>query len=279
MGKSTLLNRLLGAKVAIVSPRPQTTRNRVLGVCHGDSYQMVFIDTPGIHRTRTPLHRSMVASAQAAFAEVDIIVMMIDMLRPEDPDTVLILKELKRSQKTALLVINKIDKGPHEILLPIIEDYSRRYPFVAVVPVSALTGKGIDGLLKELKARLRPGPVFFPPDMKTDQSDAFLMAEMIRERIYLFCRKELPYSSAVTVENIQEVPKKNLMRVSAVIHVESDSQKAILIGHQGQMIKQIGQSARREIEKRFGIHVFLELVVRVEKNWGKDPKALKRLGY
>ncbi|MFZ7112130.1 MAG: GTPase Era [Desulfatiglandales bacterium] len=279
VGKSTLLNRLLGAKVAIVSPRPQTTRNRILGVCHGDGYQMVFIDTPGIHRTRTPLHRSMVASAQAAFAEVDIIVMMIDMLRPDDPAAVLILKELKRANKTALLVINKIDKGPPEILLPIIADYSGRYPFVAVVPASALTGKGIGDLMEELKARLRPGPVFFPPDMKTDQSDAFLMAEMIRERIYLFCRKELPYSSAVTVENIQESQKNNLMKVSAVIHVESDSQKAIVIGHQGRMIKKIGQSARREIENRFGIHVFLDLVVRVEKNWGKDPKALKRLGY
>ena len=279
VGKSTLLNRLLGTKVAIVSPKPQTTRNRLLGVYHGEGFQMVFIDTPGIHRTRTHLHRSMVASARATFSEVDIIAVMIDMLHPDDADMVITLKELKKSRKTALLVINKIDRGSPEALLPIMDAYRQRFPFDAVVPVSALTGEGVQTLVDELKTRLAPGPVFFPPDMKTDQTESFLIAEIIREKIYLFSKRELPYSSAVTVEDIKEIPGKSLMRVSAKIHVESESQKAILIGRGGQMVKKIGQSARKEIEGLFGIHTFLDLVVRVEKRWSKDPKALKRLGY
>lgn len=279
VGKSTLLNRLLGTKVAIVSPKPQTTRNRVLGVYHGDGFQMVFIDTPGIHRTRTPLHRSMVASATAAFSEVDIIAVMIDMLHPEDTDTPIILNELKKSKKTALLIINKIDKGSPEALLPIMETYRQRFPFDAIVPISALTGDGVQRLIEALQARLSPGPVFFPSDMKTDQTESFLIAEIIREKIFLLSRREVPYSSAVTVEDLKEIPEKSLMRVSAKIHVESASQKAILIGRGGGMIKKIGQSARKEIEDLFGIHTFLDLVVRVEKNWSKDPKALKRLGY
>ena len=279
VGKSTLLNRILGTKVAIVSPKPQTTRNRLLGVYHGEGFQMVFIDTPGIHRTRTHLHRSMVASARATFSEVDIIAVMIDMLHPDDADMVITLKELKKSRKTALLVINKIDRGSPEALLPIMDAYRQRFPFDAVVPVSALTGEGVQTLVDELKTRLAPGPVFFPPDMKTDQTESFLIAEIIREKIYLFSKRELPYSSAVTVEDIKEIPGKSLMRVSAKIHVESESQKAILIGRGGQMVKKIGQSARKEIEGLFGIHTFLDLVVRVEKRWSKDPKALKRLGY
>ena len=279
VGKSTLLNRFLGTKVAIVSPKPQTTRNRILGVYHGEGCQMVFIDTPGIHRTRTPLHRSMVASAQAVFSEVDIIAVMIDVRYPEGAEMPIIFRELKKCGKTALLIINKIDKVSPEALLPIIESYSRRFPFDAVVPISALTGDGVQVLLRELKTRLSPGPAFFPSDMKTDQTESLLIAEIVREKIFLFSRKELPYSSAVTVQDVRETPGKNLMKVSARIHVESESQKAILIGRKGQMIKKIGQSARKEIERLFGVHTFLDLVVRVQKNWSKDPKALKKLGY
>lgn len=279
VGKSTLLNRILGTKVAIVSPKPQTTRNRVLGVYHGKSSQIIFIDTPGIHRTKTPLHRSMVASARASFAEVDIIVLMIDILRPDYSDMPLILGELKKSGKTTLLAINKIDRGVPETLLPVMDSYSKKFPFGAIIPISALTGDGVQDLLAELNARLHPGPVFFPPEMKTDQTESFLIAEIIREKIYMYVRKEVPYSCAVTVEHFGEVPGKNLLRVAAKIHVESDSQKAILIGAKGGMIRKIGQSARKEIEGIFGIHTFLDLAVRVEKNWSRDPRALRRLGY
>lgn len=279
VGKSTLLNRLLGTKVTIVSPKPQTTRNRILGVYHGDGYQMIFIDTPGIHRTRTALHKSMVDSAKAAFFEVDIVVVMIEMTHPDDSDIHLILKSLRETKKPSFLVINKIDKGPRERLLPIIDHYRKKHPFEAIIPISALKGDGIEDLLKSLKSYLKPGPVFFPKDMKTDQSEPFLVSEIIREKIYLLTRKELPYSSAVTVEEMEEFPERDLISISAKIHVESDSQKSILIGHKGRMIKRIGQSSRIELEKIFRTRIFLDLMVRVEKNWSKDAKALRRLGY
>ena len=279
VGKSTLLNRLLGTKVAIVSPKPQTTRNRILGICHGDGSQMVFIDTPGIHKTRTPLHKSMVASAQGAFHEVDIITMMMEVSRPEDPDIPLILRNLKEIEKPSLLIINKIDTGPKEALLPIIDSLSQLHDFDAVIPISALKGDGIGRLMEELRSRLKPGPAFFPEDMKTDQSDPFLVSEIIREKIYLHTRQELPYSSAVTVDRIEEIPDRNLISITARIHVESDSQKMILIGQKGRMIKAIGQSSRSELAKVFGTRIYLDLMVRVEKNWSRDAGALRRLGY
>jgi len=279
VGKSTLLNRLLGTKIAIVSPKPQTTRNRILGIYHGDGYQMVFMDTPGIHKTRTPLHKSMVASAQEAFYEVDIIMVMMEMSHPDDPDIQSILRNTRRTKKPSFLIINKIDTGPKENLLPLIESFTKLYPFDAIIPISALKGDGIESLLEELRSRLKPGPVFFPPHMKTDQSKSFLISEIIREKIYLNTRNELPYSSAVTVEQMEEVPEKDIMSISARIHVESDSQKAILIGHKGRMIKKIGQSSRIELEKMFGTRIYLDLMVRVEKNWSKDTRALRRLGY
>lgn len=279
VGKSTLLNRLLGTKIAIISPKPQTTRNRILGIYHGDGYQMVFMDTPGLHKARTPLHRSMIASAQAAFYEVDIIVMMIEMPHSDDPDISLVLKNLKKTNKPSLLVINKIDKGPKEMLLPIIDAYREQYPFVAIIPISALKGDGIERLLEELRSRLESGPAFFPPDTKTDQSESFLVSEIIREKIYLHTRQELPYSSAVTVEKMEDIPDRRLISISAWIHVESESQKAIFIGKKGSMIKRIGQSSRLELEKIFGTHIFLDLKVRVEKNWSKDTRALRKLGY
>ncbi|MGD9033343.1 MAG: GTPase Era [Desulfobacteraceae bacterium] len=279
VGKSTLLNRLLGTKVAIVTPKPQTTRNRILGIYHGDGYQMIFMDTPGIHKTRTALHKSMVASAQEACREVDVVMMMMEMLHPDDRDISLILRNLKKLEKPVLLIINKIDMGSKETLLPIIDGFSKLRVFDAIIPISALKGDGIQGLLEELKSRLRPGPAFFPEDIKTDQSDAFLISEIIREKIYLYTKQELPYSAAVTVEGIEEIPEKGLMSISAQIHVESDSQKAILIGKKGRMIKTIGQASRRELEKIFGTHVYLDLRVRVEKNWSRDTRALRRLGY
>lgn len=279
VGKSTLLNRLLGTKVAIVSAKPQTTRNRILGICHGEGYQMVFMDTPGIHKTRTPLHESMVASAQAALQEVDIIAVMIEMPHPEEHEISMILGNLKKLKKPSLLVINKIDLGPREKVLPIIETYRRRYPFEAFLPISALEGDGLEAFLEELKSLLKPGPMFFPPDMKTDQSEFFLISEMIREKIYLHMRRELPYACAVTVDSVEEDPAKNLLSISAKIHVETESQKGMVIGGGGKMIKAIGRASRVDIERVLGAQVFLDLRVRVEKKWSKNPRALRRLGY
>jgi GTP-binding protein Era len=279
VGKSTLLNRLMGTKLAIVSPKPQTTRNRIMGVYHGDVYEMVFVDTPGIHKTYSALHRSMVASAQAAFKEVDILAVVIEMPHPEEPSIGIILNNLRRAQKPSVLVVNKIDKGPKEQLLPIIDTYRQRYPFEAIVPISALTGDGLERLLEHLRSMLEPGPALFPPDMKTDQTESFWISEIIREKIYALTRQELPYSCAVTVELLEESLEKNLVSIVARIHVESESQKGILIGGRGKMVKAIGQASREELEKFFGTKVFLDLTVRVEKNWSKDPGALRRLGY
>jgi GTP-binding protein Era len=279
VGKSTLLNRILGTKVAIVSPKPQTTRNRILGIYHGHGFQMVFIDTPGIHQTKTLLHKSMVASAQEALFQVDMIMLMIEMPRYDDPGISLILKDLYKIQKPRLLIINKIDKGPKTRLLHIMDHYQKQGKFDAIIPISALNGDGIDHVIAELKARLVPGPAFFPENMKTDQSDPFLVSEVIREKIFLHTRDELPYSSAVSVDLIQEDTHKGLLSITARIHVESDSQKAIVIGHNGKMIKTIGRASRLALEKIFHTHIFLDLTVKVEKNWGRDTKALRKLGY
>ena len=279
VGKSTLLNRILGRKIAIVSPKPQTTRNRITGIYHEPGCQMVFLDTPGIHRTQTPLHRSMVHSAQSAFKEVDLLVLMIEMPHPQPTEIPLILSSIRKSKRPSVLVINKIDKGPKEKLLPIIAAYSEALPFKGIIPISALTGDGVERLVGELKSMLREGPAFFPEDVQTDQSEIFLVSERIREKIFLHTRQELPYSSAVTVERLEEVPEKDLLSISAKIHVETESQKGILIGKGGKMIKQIGQAAREDLEGFFGSRVFLELLVRVDKNWSKDPRALRRLGY
>ncbi len=279
VGKSTLLNRILGTKVAIVSPKPQTTRNRIVGVKHGNGYQMVFMDTPGIHKTRTPLHRSMVQSALAVFHEVDLLLLVIGMDRPDDPEISIVTNNMRGMKKPSLLAINKVDKGPKEQLLPIIESYRRVYPFESIIPVSALKGEGVDILCDELKSRLRPGPQFFPEDIDTDRSETFLVSEIIRERIYFHTRRELPYSTAVTVEKMEQVPNRALLSILAVLHVERDSQKGILIGRRGGAIKSIGRSARLELEKMFGVQVYLELTVRVDKDWSKDARSLRRLGY
>jgi GTPase len=279
VGKSTILNRFMGSKVAIVSPKPQTTRNRIVGVYHGEGHQIIFVDTPGIHRTSTPLHKSMVESALSAFHEVDILLVVIGADRPQPTEIRPILSGLKGSNRPALLAINKIDTVRKESILPVMAEMGDLYPFEAVIPISAFTGEGVDLLLEQLRLRLKPGPEYFPPHMKTDQSETFLVSEIIREKVYYHTRKELPYSCAVTVDEMAEHPERQLLSILARIHVETDSQKKILIGHQGKMIKGIGQSARKELERRFNTHIYLQLTVRVEKNWSRDTRALRRLGY
>lgn len=279
VGKSTLLNHILRTKLAIVSPKPQTTRNRILGIYHGEGFQIIFMDTPGIHNTRSALHESMVASARAACREVDMVLLMIEICHPNDPRISSIVENLKRMRKPCILVINKIDMMAKEHLLPVIDHYRQVYDFEDIIPVSAIKGDGLDRLLDMLKERLRPGPQFFPLDMKTDQSEVALVSEIIREKIYYHTSKELPYSSAVSVDKMEEIPAKNLLSIAARIHVERESQKAVLIGKRGRMIKAIGRSARLELEKMFGVRTYLDLIVRVEKNWTRDTRALKRLGY
>jgi len=278
-GKSTLLNKILGEKLAIVSPKPQTTRNRILGVYHGDKYQIAFLDTPGIHRTKTVLHKSMVTSAMEAVSEVDILLIVMDITHTHDEDFDNILRQYKNINIPVILVINKIDKITPEKLLPVIDHYSKEFTFKAIVPISALTGNGVDGLLSEIEKELEPGPEYYPREMITDQPEDFVIAEIIREKIYYKTKREIPYSAAVTVLDIKENPQKNLLSISARIHVESESQKGIIIGKGGKMIREIGKAARIDLEKVFGIHVFLELQAKVEKNWTRNTKSLRKLGY
>lgn len=279
VGKSTLLNHILRTKLAIVSPKPQTTRNRILGIYHGEGFQIIFMDTPGIHNTKSALHESMVASARAACREVDRVLLMIEICHPNDPRILSIVENLKRMRKPCILVINKIDMMAKEHLLPVMDHYRQVYDFEDIIPVSAIKGDGLDRLLERLKENLRPGPQLFPLDMKTDQSEVALVSEIIREKIYYHTSKELPYSSAVTVDKMEEIPAKNLLAIAARIHVERESQKAVLIGKRGRMIRAIGRSARLELEKMFGVRIYLDLIVRVEKNWTRDTRALRRLGY
>ena len=279
-GKSTLLNKLIGSKIAITSPKPQTTRNRVVGIHNGDGYQMIFMDTPGIHKTNSMLHESMVKSAETTLMEVDIALLVVG-LREDiySDDMKIVLWYLKNSDKPVILAINKIDLIKKENLLPIIESYDKINCFDSIVPVSALYGDGLDGLKKVLRDKLSPGPQFFPRDMTTDKSEEFLISEIIREKIYYETSQELPYSSAVLVEKLEEDRKRNLVLIMAVIFVEKMTQKGMIIGKQGRMLKKIGEKARIEIERLFSCKVYLKLFVKVEKNWSSDTRSLRKLGY
>jgi GTP-binding protein Era len=278
-GKSTLLNRLLGEKIAIISPRPQTTRNRILGIKNLPAGQVIFLDTPGVHHSRTRLNKSMVRTALATLEEVDLICFLIEADRPENDENDLILKNLRRAGKPVVLAINKIDLVPRGELLPVIGRYSQLFPFREIIPISALSGDGVEILAEEILRMLPEGPPLFPEDMVTDQTERFLVSEFIREKILHRTREEIPYAAAVVIEEFKEKEEKNLVVISATILVERDSQKGILIGEKGRTLKEIGRLAREEIESLLGTKVFLELWVKVEKNWRDDPRALRRLGY
>ena len=279
VGKSTLLNCLLGEKIAIVSPKPQTTRNRILGIKNLPAAQIIFLDTPGIHRSKDMLNQSMVRTALATLREVDVICLLIEADSPDHEENDWILENLQKVQKPVLLAINKIDRIPKGNLLPIMERYSRKRPFQQIIPISALLGEGIDILVNELLKILPEGPRLFPEDMVTDLPERFLAAEMIREKVFLLTREEIPYATAVVIEEFKEREEKNLVVIRATIQVERDSQKGILIGGKGRMLKEIGRLAREEIEALLGVRVFLELWVKVEKNWREDRRALHRLGF
>ncbi len=278
-GKSTLLNLLLGEKIAIISSKPQTTRNRILGIKNLPAGQIVFLDTPGVHYARTRLNQSMVKIALATLQEVDVVCFLIEADRPDNEENDLILENIKKVSKPVILVINKIDLVPKGHLLPIMERYSRLRPFEQIIPLSALLGDGVDVLVAELIKILPGGPKFFPEDMITDLSERFLAAEFIREKVIQLTREEIPHATAVEVEEFKEREEKNLIVIKATIQVERESQKGILIGEKGRMLKEIGRLARGEIEAFLGVRVFLELWVKVEKNWRDDPRALRRLGY
>jgi len=276
-GKSTLLNRLLGQKISITSQRPQTTRNRVLGVVHRQGAQMVFVDTPGIHRAIGPLNERIVDEAFSALTEADMVLLMVDASHPDEASEGLLLERMASLRSPVILALNKIDLISREKLLKEIDRWSRRHEFAALVPICATSGDQVAALLLEMERLLPEGPPFFPEDALTDLPQRFIVAEMVREKVFRLTDQEIPYATAVTVESFKE--KGRVVHIHATVHVERDSQKGIVIGKKGQKLKQIGEAARAEIEHLLEARVFLKLFVRVQKNWSRDTRALRRFGY
>ena len=279
VGKSTLLNQILGEKISITSKKPQTTRNRILGIVHRPSSQLIFIDTPGIHRAKRPLNIRIVDAAVSALGDVDVILVMIDVANPDPESEDFLVKKLRKQKRPVVLALNKIDLVAKPMLLSIIDNWSNAYAFEAVVPVSAILGAQIDELLDAMEALLPAGPPFYPHEALTDMPERFIAAEMIREKVFRLTGQEIPYSTAVTIESFSEEKGGTLVKIHSTIHVERSSQKGMIIGKHGAMLKMIGTEARKEIERMVGTKVFLKLFVRVHKNWSKDTKALRRFGY
>lgn len=279
VGKSTLLNRLIGDKIAIVTEKPQTTRNRILGIKNIEGAQLIFIDTPGIHDAQTELNKRMVRAAIAAGRDADVILFLIDASYPDFEEDRKMIESLKRSKGVSILLINKIDIVKKENLLPLIDRYQKILSFYSIIPISAISGEGVDILINEITKCLPEGHPYYPDDMITDQTERFLVSEVIREKIIQNSYQEIPYSTAVTIESFKEDSEKNLIVIKGTIHVERNSQKKIIIGKKGQKLKKIGEAARKEIEALMGKRVYLELWVDVKKNWTRDPRALDNLGY
>ncbi len=277
-GKSTLLNRLVGRKIAIMSDKPQTTRNKILGVLTTDACQIIFLDTPGIHKPRHQLGEYMVAVARSTLAEVDVVLYVVDAAAVPGTGEEYIIAQLKEVATPVILVLNKIDLVDAATLANRVEFFRNRLQFLAVQEVSALAGTNVDTLLDVISRQLPPGPQYYPPDMVTDRPEKFIIAELIREQVLQVTREEIPHAVAVVVADITPRPNGYLY-IEAVIYIERDSQKGIIIGEGGQRLKEIGSQSRREIEALLGSKTFLDLRVRVKQNWRRQEPALRQLGY
>ena len=276
VGKSTLLNQLLGTKVSIVSPKPQTTRFNIKGVLTRDNFQIVFVDTPGIHDAKSLFNQLMVKEALNALQEVDIILWVMDVTH-RIPEEEKILDLIKKANKPAILVLNKIDLIKKQELLPIIDYFSKLHDFHAIIPISALKNDGLDRVLNELIKLLPEGPFYYESHQVTDLPLNLLIAEIIREKIFLLTYQEIPYSTAVKVEEIKEEPEKNLLYIQATIFIERDSQKGIIIGKGGRMLKKIGTLAREELEFLLGKKIYLDLWVKALKDWRERETYIRRI--
>ena len=277
-GKSTLLNSILGEKVVIVSEKPQTTRNKIRGIKNMENAQIIFLDTPGIHKAKGHLNEFMVKEAMSALEDMDIIIYLVE-ATGKIKDELFIIESLKKVRCPVLLGINKIDMVRKDSILPLMDEYSSVYPFREIIPLSARKGEGMDELFRCIVELLPEGPKYFTEDILTDQTERFVVAEIVREKVFELTREEIPYSTAVIVERFKENPGKRIISISATINVERDSQKGIIIGKGGAMLKEIGTRARIDIERLLGTKVYLELFVRVRKDWTKDAKSLKEFGY
>jgi GTP-binding protein Era len=278
VGKSTLLNRILGEKVAIVSPKPQTTRNRITGIRTTPSSQIVFLDTPGIHQGHSLMNRRMVATAMQTLDEVDGVVWLLDAHEKIKQEEERIAETVRGVETPVLVLLNKIDLISKGKLLPLMERCAQLVPGKEIVPVSALSGDGVQLVLDMVEKWLPEGPPFFTEGEYTDQSERFLASEIIREKVFLLTREEIPYGVAVTIDEFSEKQEKNLLVICATIHTERESHKGILIGKRGAMLKEIGKQAREELERLLGCRVFIELFVRVDPGWTQNPHLLTEMG-
>lgn len=278
VGKSTLLNRILGEKLMITSDKPQTTRNQIKGIHNVPGGQIVFLDTPGIHRAKTRLNKFMVEEALSSVQGVDLILFLVDGAFDPEKEAEMIREVLSGVDAPVILVLNKIDLIPKGELLGRMATYGETYPFKEIIPVSASTGDGVDQLVQLVHGLLPEGPCYFPDDILTDVPERFIVAEIIREKIFRLTRDEVPYSVAVVVDSFKE-RENGVVAIQATINVERDSQKGIIIGRKGDMLKKIGSQARQEIEELLDTKVFLELFVRVSGEWSDNSRMLKEFGY
>jgi GTPase len=277
VGKSTLVNRLVGHKVSIVTPRPQTTRTRVLGIVNRPEAQVVLIDTPGVHRDGTMLGRQMSSEIAQALVGIDLVAVLIDAPRGLTAADRLVVERAEEFTGPKILLLNKIDAMPKATLLPLLETCAKLSDFTEMIPVSALKGDGIDIVLQRMVSYLPEGEPHFPADQYTDQPERFLAAEIVREKAMTATWQEVPHALAVKVESFEETPK--LIRIMGTVEVERESQKGIVIGRGGAMLKEIGTAARQELENVFGIKVYLELRVAVVPNWSEDPQHIRELNW
>ena len=282
-GKSTLLNRLVGQKVAIVTSKPQTTRNRIQGIVSRKDGQVVVIDTPGLHEARTVLNRQMMKEVAAALEGIDVLVLMVDASEAArgrggsvhvDP---LLVERAKRFEGRTILALNKVDKTPKQVLLPLLEAFRKVHPFLAMVPVSALKGEGCEELLDEIMKQLPENDPYFPEDQVTDQPERFLASEIVREKAIALTYHEVPHALAVAVDKWEATPK--MLRIQMTLTVERPAQKKIVIGHKGEMLKKIGTLARKELEEILGEKIFLGLFVKVSESWRENPMAVRELDW
>lgn len=278
VGKSTLMNHILGEKVAITSDKVQTTRNKIQGVYTTDSAQMIFIDTPGIHKPHHRLGQWMVNSALGSLNEVDAVLFVVNVTQKKGPGDEFIMEHLKSIHTPIILVLNQIDRVSPNVLPEIADSYRGELDFADIIPISALQGNNVERLLETIENHLEPGPQYYPSDQITDHPEYFIVSELIREKILELTEEEIPHSVAVQIESMKRRSDK-IVDVSALIIVERDSQKGIIIGKRGQMIREIGTRARKDIERLLGDQIFLDLFVKVSKNWRNKPVRLEELGY
>jgi len=279
VGKSTLMNRLIGEKIAIISNKPQTTRNRVQSILTRDDFQIVFIDTPGIHKPKHKLGEYMVKSAETTLNEVDAVLFLIEPTEKVLESDKLIIEKLQRVKSPVILVINKMDMVDRERIYKVIEMYSKMYDFAEVIPISAFEGTNTDELMGILRKYLPEGPMYFPSDMITDQPERQIASEIIREKALRLLQDEIPHGIAVEITEMKKRTEGNVVDVRATIYCEKDSHKGIIIGKQGAMLKKIGTNARRDIEKLLGSPIYLEIWVKVKKDWRDSDFLLKNFGY